>query len=276
MKCKAYSKINLCLNVESKRSNGYHNLNMIMLPLDFCDFIDIKLSKEFKFESNVILPESNTITKAIDYLRLKYGFKENFSISLDKRIPSMAGLGGGSSDAACIIKAIDNLLSLNMSRKDMFEIAVKVGADVPFFIVNRPAYVSGIGEVVEEIDVNLDFHILLVKPEKGVSTSEVYSLIDVDKCKHVDCDKVINALENNDYGSMVESIENSLENVSIKLLNDILIIKNTLKEIGFDNALMSGSGSCVFAITQNISILEKGFRIMNEKGFFSKKALVLK
>ena len=278
MKEKAFAKINLCLDVVRRRDDGYHELKMIMVPLNYYDSLHMHIADKMSMVQNVgyiPLDDKNTVIKAINVLREEYGFKENFSISLTKHIPTQAGLAGGSADGAAAIRLVDRLLHLNIPKDKMLELAAKVGADVPFCCINKPAVVKGIGEIIEPFDINFDFEILLVKPKKGVMTKKAFENIDYQNCIHPDVDKLKQALENDDYDNVCHNLANTLEASSFKLNNQIEDIKKQLIEIGFDGSLMTGSGSTVFGLTRDIKTLEKGYNIMREQGYFVRKTKIL-
>ncbi|MEG0176550.1 4-(cytidine 5'-diphospho)-2-C-methyl-D-erythritol kinase [Anaerorhabdus sp.] len=258
MRERAYAKINLCLDVVRKRDDGYHELNMVMVPIDFYDVLDMEIADEMSLESNAsYLPmtDKNSIIKAINVLREEYGFSENFKIVLKKHIPTQGGLAGGSADAAAAIRLIKRLLNLNMSHSKMIELAKKVGADVPFCCVNKPALVSGIGEHLEPFEFESDFYLLLVKPFRGVSTKLAFEKLDFETAEHPDCLKMMSSLINKDYDGVLTSLGNTLEQPAFKLVPSIEKIKQSCIDLGMDGALMSGSGSTVFALTKNEQLL---------------------
>ncbi len=276
---RAYAKINLCLDVVKKRDDGYHEMNMIMVPINFYDVVKIEISDEMKFESNaryIGFNEKNTIYKAIKVLREEYHFKENFHIKLTKHIPTQAGLAGGSADGAATLRLINKLLKLNISDEIMNELAKKVGADVPFCMKNQPAQVSGIGEKLDYFSFTSDFHVFLVKPYKGVSTKTAFNTLNFDECSHPNIEKVKTALINQDYDIFVSSLGNTLEYSAFKLVPEIKEIKKELISCGFDGVLMSGSGSTVFAITKEKKILNIATKIFRKKGYFTRSTAILK
>ncbi|SJZ69789.1 4-(cytidine 5'-diphospho)-2-C-methyl-D-erythritol kinase [Anaerorhabdus furcosa] len=278
MKERAYAKINLCLDVVRKRDDGYHELNMIMVPLDFYDVLDIEIADEMSLSSNAgYLPmnEKNSIIKAIEVLREEYGFKENFKIDLMKHIPTQGGLAGGSADGAATIRLLKRLLNLQMNQSKMIELAKKVGADVPFCCINKPSLVSGIGEVLEPFEFNTDFYVLLVKPFKGVSTKVAFESLDFSTAIHPDCVKMISALMNQDYEGIVNSLGNTLEQPAFKMVPSIAKIKQELLELGMDGALMSGSGSTVFALSKNEQLVKEVARKMKVNSNFVRITKIL-
>ncbi len=278
MKSKAYAKINLCLNVVGKREDGYHDLEMIMVPIDLFDTVDIEFADQMQISLNksfLPIDERNTIVKAIAVLREEYGFTQQFNIRLMKNIPSQAGMAGGSTDAAITINILNEMLNLNMDVAKKIELGKKVGADVPFCILSEPAYVEGIGERLTPIEVNCPFHLFLVKPKKGVSTKKAFQALRYDELIHADCAVIIKALKENDYGLLVENLKNSLEQSAFHFVSQIKDLKEELIEYGFDGALMSGSGSTVFAITRNEDLVNKAVLDFGRKYPFVKKSKIV-
>ena len=274
MKQRAYAKSNLCLDVVRRREDGYHELEMIMAPVNLYDTLNFEFSDELRLQSNVPylpLDRRNTIVKAIELLREEYGFKENFEITLQKHIPTQAGMAGGSTDGAAAIRALNKMLQLGMDNDKMVEIAKKVGADVPFCLRSRPAFVTGIGENLEHFRVHTPFYLLLVKPYKGVSTKVAFETLDFSCAEHPDCRRMREALIGNDYDGVLQSLGNTLEQSAFKLVPQIATIKQELLALGFDGALMSGSGSTVFALTRDLELLEKGAAAMRKKAAFIRK-----
>ena len=274
MKQRAYAKINLCLDVVRRREDGYHELEMIMAPVNLYDTLNFEFSDELRLQSNVPylpLDRRNTIVKAIELLREEYGFKENFEITLQKHIPTQAGMAGGSTDGAAAIRALNKMLQLGMDNDKMVEIAKKVGADVPFCLRSRPAFVTGIGENLEHFRVHTPFYLLLVKPYKGVSTKVAFETLDFSCAEHPDCRRMREELIGNDYDGVLQSLGNTLEQSAFKLVPQIATIKQELLALGFDGALMSGSGSTVFALTRDLELLEKGAAAMRKKAAFIRK-----
>lgn len=274
MKQRAYAKINLCLDVVRRREDGYHELEMIMAPVNLYDTLNFEFSDELRLQSNVPylpLDRRNTIVKAIELLREEYGFKENFEITLQKHIPTQAGMAGGSTDGAAAIRALNKMLQLGMDNDKMVGIAKKVGADVPFCLRSRPAFVTGIGENLEHFRVHTPFYLLLVKPYKGVSTKVAFETLDFSCAEHPDCRRMREALIGNDYDGVLQSLGNTLEQSAFKLVPQIATIKQELLALGFDGALMSGSGSTVFALTRDPELLEKGAAAMRKKAAFIRK-----
>jgi len=280
MKDRAFAKINLSLDVVKRRDDGYHELEMIMVPINFYDLVEITFSEEMEFHSNArYIPkniEGNTVLKAISLLRDKYHFVQNFKIVVTKHVPTRAGLGGGSADAASTIRIVNKLLNLQMTQAEMLSIAKEVGADVPFCILNKCAHVKGIGEKLSVFTNNSDFHVLLVKPKKGISTKKSFESLNLQTCDHPDCNLVKSALENNDYQKLITNLKNSLEQPSFQIVTSIEDIKNELLNLGLDASLMSGSGSTVFALSKDLNVVKNAAINMRKKGYFTRITNILK
>lgn len=257
---KAYAKINLSLDVVSKRPDGYHNLDMIMLPLQLHDTLEITLSDEHQADSDdhsVPMDEHNTIIKARDLMIKTFDIKEKFKIILYKKIPSQAGMAGGSSDAAAVMRAIAKLCNLDVTIEQLSMLAKKVGADVPFCIYSTPAQVQGIGEIVKPFEMNWKPYVLLVKPPMGVSTKEAFQRIDFINGVHPHSEDVITCLNQQQYAQLPQIAQNTLEASAFELVPEIKTIKQTLKNLGLEMTLMSGSGSTVFALSENLDLIQQ-------------------
>ena len=278
MKERAYAKINLSLDVVGLRADGYHELRMIMVPINFYDILEMEIAPEMSMTQNVgylPLDDKNTVIKAIKVLREEYGFSENFKISLTKHIPTQAGLAGGSSDGAAAIRLVRKLLKLDMPNSKMIELATKVGADVAFCCMNRPSLVSGIGDIIEPFELNCPFEVFLVKPHRGIMTKKAFDMIDKLDCEHPDVLGLKKALETNDYEQVTKLLGNSLEASSFKLNKEIAKVKAKMLELGFDGSLMTGSGSCVFGITRNHELIEKAEKYFKNRGYFVRHTTIL-
>ena len=279
MKIRAFAKINLALDVVGEREDGYHELNMIMAPLKLHDLINIEIiDSGIQISTNsykIPTDQRNIMYKVAQAVIDHYHLRQGVKIHCIKHIPSQAGLAGGSADGAAIIKAMNRLFNLRMSYNDMVSLTKSIGADIPFCIYNHLAVVTGIGEKLEFIDTYFNAYFLLVKPKKGVSTKRCFASLDMDKAVHPDINKLADSLRINDYQGVVSCLNNTLEEPSFKIVNDIKDIKDKMLELGFDGALMSGSGSCVFGITQSEDILEKGFSYFKGKYPFVRRTELL-
>lgn len=268
---RSYAKINLAINIKERLENNYHILDMIMSKIDFYD----KLIFTILEDDNIILDcnnkyipldEKNLVYQVIEKVKKTFNIKQGIKVYLQKNIPSQAGLGGGSSNAASTMIALNKLFNLNLSKDEMIDLTKEFGADIPFFFYDDMARVEGIGDIISPITNNLDeFYIVLIKPTLGISTQKAYQLTNLQTCDHPDIDLLIKAIETNDYHLLVNNIGNSLQQSAIKIRP---IIKKILKEIsalGLDAGLVSGSGSTVFALTKDY---QKALKI--KEGYLSK------
>ena len=276
---KANAKINWTLKVVGKREDGYHDLEMIMAPITLHDLIYINVIDEgIEIESNSkIVPtdQRNIMYKVAQLMQERYGLKKGVKIFVYKHIPTQAGLAGGSADGAAVIKAMNKLFHLNLSYEEMAALGKEVGADIPFCIYEKTAFVEGVGEKLQFLDEPFEAYLLLVKPKKGVSTQKAFTSLDLSKVKHQDCRKMKKGIEMNDYQAVIDNLQNTLELPSIKMVPQIKEIKKEMMKLGFDGALMSGSGSCVFGITRNQEIMNKGYEFFRKRYFFVRKSKIL-
>lgn len=273
MKCKAYAKINLCLDVVGKREDGYHELDMIMMPLDLHDEISIELAQEDSYSCNIeglVMDETNTVVKSVELMRKTFGLQDHFHIHIEKNIPAEAGLAGGSADGAAVLRAIRELCHLNITIEELAQLGKQVGADVPFCVLSQCAIVKGIGEKLEPFDFSYPLQVVLIKPNKGVSTGKAFGMLDFTKCDHPDSQQVKEILCAHDFERLQDVIANSLEYSAFQLVPEIKEIKDDLKRMGFMAVLMSGSGSTVFALTTDTELSNNAVEKYKQKdGYFA-------
>ena len=268
---KSFAKINISLRVVSKRPDGYHELDSVMVPIELHDSIII--SKLQNSGDNFVTVDDfsnglihyNLASTSINALAAKYGFSTKFRVYIHKVIPMQAGLGGGSSNAAFTMKAVNQILKLNATDEEIIELAAPLGADIPFFVKCVPARCKGIGEVMEPIEIKNNYSVLIVKPSSGCSTKEVFAIADKKEFKPVDIDTVVKALKEGDDDLLASAMGNSLEEAAMSLVPEIKQIKETLIAAGFKLVLMSGSGSTVFALSTDASLVKKVARTLEDK-----------
>lgn len=252
MKDRAYAKINLSLDVFNIREDGYHDISSIMVPIDFYDELEINISEKDSFLCNrpfIRYNENNSIYKMISVLKERYGINDHHDIVLKKVVPMQAGLGGGTADAASVLRIFQKMYQLKMSDEEIIDVCLKVGADVPFNYYNVPAVVSGIGDVIKPFDMKKQYYVLLVKPRSGISTKEAYQTLDMETCDHPDIERLKEVLmEGKDIKGL---LGNSLEQPALKLNDDIRTVKSELLAYNAGEVLMSGSGSTVFCISED-------------------------
>jgi len=266
---KSISKINIGLNIVSKREDGYHNLETIFYPIQLHDVIKFRKSNKINFSSNSTLLNSekdNLILKAINILEKLTNKKLNVEIHLDKKIPIGAGLGGGSSNAAFTLKTINELFELNISNEELRKLALTLGSDVPLFLFDLPAYAESRGEKLEKLNFKIRDYILIVNPNIHISTKWAFSKISPKPSKN----NLKEILERypNDYKIWKETITNDFEEVVLSEYNQLKDLKNTLIEIGSKFCIMTGSGSTFIGIFDNDERLNEAISFAKEKNYF--------
>lgn len=277
MKIKAHAKVNLFLQVKGKLENGYHNLEMVNTPIDLFDSIQITESEKNEFICDkyyIPTNKKNTMVQVIDKFN-DIKPLPNLTIKLVKNIPSLAGLGGGSSDAAALINYLNNQYNYKLSQDDLIHIATTIGADVPFCVVNRLAKVTGIGETVIPLNRTLDFYLFIMKPSFGISTKELFSETIVSADSSISIDQLIQGLETNDYPLFLNNMTNDLEKVAIAKHPKLQELLNDLTSFGFDKAMMSGAGSAIYGVTQNEKLVDEAVKVFYKRVAFVKKSRML-
>lgn len=268
---KALAKINLGLDVLGKRENGYHDVKMVMQTIYLYDNVTLSKTEEpgIEVKTNLFyLPvdENNIAYKAakllIDEFQIPYGVL----IQLEKHIPVAAGLAGGSSNAAAVLVGMNRLFSLGLSREELMERGVQLGADVPYCIMRGTVLAEGIGEVLTPLPPLPKCYVLIAKPGISVSTKVVYEKLDSQVIeKHPDIDGILAGLEAGDLSKICDSMGNVLEKVTIEDYPEIEQIKNAMKESGAINAMMSGSGPTVFGIFAERRLAKAAQRKLREQ-----------
>lgn len=254
MKRKAYGKLNLGLNVIAKRADGYHDLRMIMVPVDLFDTVEVTPAPRLTVESNkwyLPLNEKNTVYKAVKLMHELYNTPMDLKVKLVKNIPTQAGMAGGSTDAAIVINILNDLYELKLSDQELIDVGVKIGADVPFCLFSKPALVTGIGEQLEFIDIYSDFYLFLIKPQFGINTASLFSNLKILNESKVEFDLLQKGLLEGNYSLISQNLINDLQPQAMLEHPELQDVIDDLLNFGFDNASMTGSGSVVFGITQN-------------------------
>jgi len=253
----AYAKINLSLDILGTLPNGYHEIRMIMQSLQLHDTLTLKITDTPGITmtcSDTTLPvdEHNLAYRAADAFRTTYHITDGIALHLEKKIPVAAGLAGGSSDAAAVLRGLNEIYGCPATAEDLAVLGVKLGADIPYCLMLGTALSEGIGERLTALPSAPDCYCLLVKPSVGASTKQIYTdydaLVQTAKIAHPDTDALLAALSAGDYRTLVSGLCNVLEPVTMQLVPDIAVIKETLQTLGADGVLMSGSGPTVFAL----------------------------
>lgn len=259
---KALAKVNLGLDVIRRREDGYHEVKMIMQTVRLYDRIILeKTQKGISMETNLsFLPvnEQNIAYRAAKMLMDEFHIQSGLHIKIDKHIPVAAGMAGGSTDGAAVLYGVNKIFELGLTKRQLMERGVKLGADVPYCIMRGTVLSEGIGEILTPVSSLPDCHILIAKPPVSVSTKHVYENLKLDKIeKHPDIDGMVEALRIEDLHGVTQRMENVLETVTIPEHPEIQQIKDLMIKDGALNALMSGSGPTVFGIFDD---REKGMR----------------
>ncbi|MCU0079058.1 4-(cytidine 5'-diphospho)-2-C-methyl-D-erythritol kinase [Extibacter muris] len=272
LELKALAKVNLGLDVLGRRSNGYHDVRMVMQTVYLYDQVIMEKKKEpgIEVETNLyFLPvnENNLAYKAAKLLMDEFHIKEGIKITLKKHIPVAAGMAGGSSNAAAVLYGMNRMFALKLPEKALMERGVTLGADVPYCIMRGTVLAEGIGEVLTPLSPMPKCHILLAKPPISVSTKFVYDELDSREItKHPDIDGIIEGLDGQDLARTARCLGNVLEEVTVREYPVLEQIKNVMKEQGAMNAIMSGSGPTVFGIFEEKSRAREAGRKIKETG----------
>jgi 4-diphosphocytidyl-2-C-methyl-D-erythritol kinase len=252
---KARAKINLGLDVCRRLDNGYHEVKMVMQTVDIYDELEFKRRKD----PDIILSVSsranlgdlahNLIFKAAKLMKEQYSIREGIEIKLNKKIPVAAGMAGGSTDAAATMLAMNEMFGLGLTRHQLMEEALQLGADIPFCVLGGTALAEGIGEKLSVLPAPPHASILVVKPPINVSTRWVYERLDANSLeRHPDIDAMVEALHDANLKGITDNMENVLETVTEKEYPIIADIKKMMIGSGAMNALMSGSGPSIFGV----------------------------
>jgi 4-diphosphocytidyl-2-C-methyl-D-erythritol kinase len=264
----AHAKINLSLDVLNKREDGYHNLQMIMQTIELHDTINIA-----KIQSGVeiycdapYVPNNNTniAYKAAAAMLDRYKPGAGVRIEIEKKIPVAAGLAGGSTDAAAVLKGVNQLFNLGLDQKELMEIGKTIGADVPYCLMGGTALAEGIGEKLTPLRQIGKVPVILIKPRIGVSTAWVYKKLNLDKLnQRPDTSALISAIDRLDIGFISENMSNVLESVTLARYPVIRKIKKAMIKNGAAGSMMSGSGPTVFGIFSDEQKATNAFSKLN-------------
>lgn len=269
---KALAKINLGLDVVRKRSDGYHEVRMIMQTIHLYDKLDIIKTHEpgIVIKSNlsyVPTNESNLVYKAGKLLMDEFDIKEGVSVDLVKRIPVAAGMAGGSSDAAAMLYGMNRIFDLGLSQKELMERGVKIGADVPYCLMRGTALAEGIGEELTQLPPMVKCPVLIAKPQISVSTKFVYENLKLDENMiHPNINQLVTDIKNKDLYAVASHMGNVLETVTIPHYPIIAEIKQQMLQSGAINSMMSGSGPTVFGLFADEETAKKAYDDMLESG----------
>ncbi len=271
LELKAYGKINLGLDVIRKRPDGYHDLDMVMQMVDVHD--DVTLTR---LEGTEIVVRTDTAVLSngkdnLAYMAAKmlmdeFGIVQGLEITIRKRIPIAGGMAGGSSDCAATLTGVNQMFNLELSKEELMERGVRLGADVPYCILGGTAIARGIGEILTPLPTPPKCHVIIAKPPVSVSTAFVYGNIKPDEIeKRPDIEAMVSAIKAQDLYKLAESLYNVMEDITVPQYPVIQEIKTIMLENGALNSIMSGSGPTVFGLYDDIEKAEQTVKLLKAK-----------
>lgn len=269
---KALAKINLGLDVVRRREDGYHEVRMIMQTIHLFDRLEISknTSGQITMETNLaFLPtnENNLVCKAAKLLTDEFGIKDGVHVWLHKHIPVAAGMAGGSTDAAAVLYGMNQIFDLGLSKEELMERGVKIGADVPYCVMRGTALAEGIGEKLTKLPPMVKCPVLIAKPQINVSTKFVYENLKLDAdTAHPDIDRLVADIREKNLTKIAADMGNVLETVTIPAYPVIADIKENMLQNGAVNAMMSGSGPTVFGLFEKEADAVQAYEAMKRSG----------
>lgn len=268
---KAPAKLNLSLDTPMRYFDGSPRWDMVMTSADLADYVTVETHRRpatIKVYTNSgFLPndQRNLAYQAAHILRNRFHCKEGVTINIKKNIPVAAGLGGGSSDAAAVLRALNSMWQLGLSKQELATIALTIDSDVPYCVYSQLAYVSGHGEKIELLPPQPHYWVVIAKQQISVSTPQILRQINYEKIDHLDNDQLLASLRAQNWQTATKYMENVLEPVTMSFYPEIKRLKEKMVELGADVAQMSGTGPTVFAICHTES---RAKRIQNSiRGF---------
>ncbi|MCD7848060.1 MAG: 4-(cytidine 5'-diphospho)-2-C-methyl-D-erythritol kinase [Oscillospiraceae bacterium] len=266
---RAYAKINLTLDVTGILKNSYHSIASVMQTISLYDEISVEknnfgdiwvYSDGGEFADSMPLDEDNTCEKAaVEFLRYIKA-TEGVDIHVKKNIPSQAGLGGGSSDAATVLRLLNMLYNADLSYEELRGLGIGIGADVPFLVTGGCALCEGIGEAITPVENGLTGYVLLVKPDFGISTPEAYRLFDEKKLPYGNSSEAVIS-SGSFHGLLSNDLEKAVANPEIEK------IKRKLISLGASDSLMTGSGSCVYGLFEDKKTADNAAKELSDYAF---------
>lgn len=269
IKEKAYAKVNLFLNVISKRTDGFHNLEMIMAPVDLYDVLTFKVLKnnDIIVNSKVQITkkiEDNLVYKIAKALQRDFNVDKGVEITINKQIPIAAGLAGGSADGAATLRGLNRLWKLGLSLDDLATIGANYGSDIPFCVYNKLCVAKSRGEDIMFLNKRLRMNVLLINPNVKISTPEIFNMIKKEDLVIKNLTNITSTIYNNQSEAIENHMFNFLERYAFELEPTIKEIKDKIRECGVNGVLMSGSGATVFAVSKNKKKLREIYELFND------------
>ncbi len=272
MKVKAYSKINLTLDILNKRDDGFHTLKSVLVPISLYDSITVEKSGELSFSCDIpeLRGDDNYCVRAAKLFFQKTGISGGAAIKLQKHIPYPAGLGGGSSDAAAVLNCLNALYDFPLTREELLAAGAAVGSDVPFCMAGVPSLCEGRGEILTHLDSIPKLYITVAIGGGRMPTSKAFAAYDESAVKPTDfTDKFVAALKNGDRRGMTSAMGNAFTDVCAKLCPETKEMRSRLRSCGAEAAILSGSGPSVFGVFAAKERSVAAAKDLRARGFFA-------
>lgn len=275
---KAAAKVNLGLDTPFRHADGQPEWDMVMTSIDLADYVEVRSTGANRIivsSDSGFLPndQRNLAFQAASLLQRTYHVKHGANIRIQKNIPVAAGLGGGSSDAAAVLRALNKLWEIDLPVTELAKLGLKVDSDVPYCVYSRTAHVTGLGEQVEVLDPPLKpVWLVLAKPNVSVSTPSILRQIAYESLAHPDIQGVLAAIKSGDHHQLLSCMGNALEPISMSRYPEIQQIKERMQGYGAETAIMSGTGPTVFSVFNKESRAQRIFNSI--RGFCPEAYLV--
>lgn len=275
---KAPAKLNLSLDILRKRTDGYHDVEMVMTTIDLCDRIELTPLSDNQIEVTLwsqFVPndERNLAYQAAKVFKETYHIHQGVHIKIDKCIPVSAGLGGGSADAAAVLRGLNRLWNVNVSKKELAQLGATISSDVSFCVYGNTAIARGRGEEIEPLPNPPPCWVVLAKPDIGVSTRTVFQQIEIEKLQHPNTNGVVRALYTRNFKEMCQHLGNALEDITMQMYPEVKRLKEKMIKAGATGVLMSGSGPTVYGLVEQE---RKAKRIYNGMRGFCKEVFLVR
>ena len=274
MTVEAHAKVNFTLEVFGKRADGYHALRSVVMPISLADTLDVEvtddglITSDTGYDDDLCVKAARVLRQCQDVRRETKDVRLGAAIRVTKRIPAGGGLGGGSADAAAVLRALNELWKIGLTREELAEVGAQVGSDVPALVMGGPVVMEGRGERVEDLRLKTgDLNLVLVNPGVHSSTKEVYADCEARSLDGEDLTaKMVVALKSGDLGRIAAALMNDLQPPAVKQHPEIADALVSLRTAGVVGAMMSGSGSSVFGLVADEAAAQRISRELNAKG----------
>ena len=272
MRLNAYAKINLTLDIVGTLENGFHALRSVMAPISLCDEIELEITDNFEFYCNMpeLATDDNLCVRASKMFFEATGIKQAVTIRLTKNVPFPAGLGGGSSDAACVLKGLNALFGDPLCENELFAIAEKLGSDVPLCLLSKPALCEGRGEVLTPVSSLPELNIVIAIGRDRLSTPTVFKEYDkMNLPVENSTERFLKALESGDTDKALSETGNAFEPVTDILSPETKLLRDGLLSNGAVASHLSGSGPSVYGVFKNSKSAENAAKALRDMGYFA-------